>query len=65
MATATRSIYSSRMCIICVDLAKQAMTPAEARRALSEMRVALDKDHVAEVETKLRQADARTPPAKP
>ena len=46
------------MCIICVELAKQAMTPSEARRALREMTVKLGKDHVAEVETKLRQADA-------
>jgi hypothetical protein len=45
------------MCIICVELAKQAMTPLEARRALSEMRVKLDKNHVAEVETKLDLAE--------
>ena len=46
------------MCIICVELAKQSMTPSEARRALREMTVKLDQAHVAEVETKLRQAEA-------
>ena len=52
------------MCIICVELAKQAMTPLEARRALREMRVKLDKGHLAEVETKLdlaEQAEAEKP----
>jgi hypothetical protein len=52
------------MCIICVELAKQAMTPAEARRALGEMRVKLGREHVAEVETKLveaEKADAQKP----
>jgi hypothetical protein len=51
------------MCIICVELAKQAMTPAEGRRALREM-TKLDKDHVAEVEAKLAQAEA-APATKP
>jgi hypothetical protein len=46
------------MCLICVELAKQTMTTSEARRALREMRVALDKRHVAEIEAKLRQVDA-------
>ncbi|HEU4727952.1 MAG TPA: hypothetical protein VFT22_08695 [Kofleriaceae bacterium] len=45
------------MCIICVELAKQSMTPSEARRALREMTVKLDKAHVAEVEAKLEQAE--------
>lgn len=51
------------MCIICVELAKQAMTPSEARRALREM-TKLDKEHVAEVEAKIDQAgtDAGTTP---
>jgi len=52
------------MCIICVELAKQAMTPSEARRALREM-TKLDKDHVAEVEAKLRQAEADAATTKP
>jgi hypothetical protein len=50
--------YSVVMCIICIDLAKQAMSPSEARRALREMREALDKNHLAEVETKVREAEA-------
>ena len=45
------------MCLICIELAKQAMTPKEARRALGEMRVKLDAAHVAEVETKLAEAE--------
>jgi len=45
------------MCIICVELAKQAMTPSDARRALREMTGKLDREHVAEVETKLREAE--------
>jgi len=44
------------MCIICVELAKQSMTPTEARRALREM-TKLDPAHVAEVEAKVRQAE--------
>jgi hypothetical protein len=53
--------YTPDMCIICVELAKQSMTPSEARRALREMTVKLDQAHVAEVETKLRQAEAADP----
>ncbi len=53
------------MCIICVELAKQAMTPLEARRALGEMRGKLDRGHVAEVETKLAEAEANPASTKP
>jgi hypothetical protein len=45
------------MCLICVELAKNAMTTTEARRALGEMRVKLDADHLAEVEAKLAEAE--------
>lgn len=45
------------MCLICIELAKQAMTTTEARRALGEMRVQLDRAHLAEVEAKLDEAD--------
>jgi len=45
------------MCLICVELAKNAMTAKEGRRALGEMRVKLDADHVAEVEAKLAEAE--------
>jgi hypothetical protein len=48
------------MCIICVELAKRSMTPAEARRALREMTTKLDRAHVAEVEAKLEEADPRS-----
>ena len=53
------------MCIICVELAKQSMTTSEARRALREMTTKLGDYHVAEVETKLREADAAAPARKP
>lgn len=53
------------MCLICVELAKSAMTPAEGRRALGEMRVKLGKEHVAEVEQKLAEAEQATPPKTP
>ena len=55
--------YTAAMCIICVELAKQSMTPAEARRALREMTTKIDQAHVAEVEAKVKQAEAGT--AKP
>ena len=53
------------MCLICVDLAKEKITAKEARRALGEMRVKLDRDHVAEVEAKLAEAEARATTNKP
>ena len=49
--------YAWGMCLICVELAKNAMTATEARRALGEMRVKLDADHLAEVEAKLAEAE--------
>lgn len=49
------------MCIICVDLAKQKLTAAEARRALGEMRTKLDKEHIAEIERKLSVAENPKP----
>jgi hypothetical protein len=49
------------MCIICVELAKQSMTPSDARRALREMTDKLDRGHVAEVEAKVREAEDRKP----
>jgi len=52
------------MCIICVDVARQAMTAKEGRRALGEMRGKLDAAHIAEVEAKLAEAEkaAKTKP---
>jgi hypothetical protein len=53
--------YARRMCIICVELAKQSMTPSDARRALREMTDKLERGHVAEVEAKAREAEDRKP----
>jgi hypothetical protein len=50
------------MCIICVDFNRGALRPAEARRALREMREKLPADHVREVEQKLAQAEAAADP---
>ncbi len=57
--------YDPCMCIICVELAKQAMTPSDARRALREMSGKLDQQHAAEVEAKLVQAEADPAATKP
>ena len=53
------------MCLICVDLAKEKLTAKEARRALGEMRMKIDRDHIAEVEAKLAEAEARATTNKP
>ena len=53
------------MCLICIEFDKAAMTTAEARRALGEMRVDLDPKHVAEVETKLSEAEQAGSPSSP
>lgn len=50
------------MCLICIDLAKQKITPVEGRRALREMSEKLDRDHIREVETKLAEAEAAQKP---
>jgi hypothetical protein len=50
------------MCLICVELAKNAMTVTEGRRALGEMRGKLGADHVAEVEAKLAEAERAAKP---
>ena len=50
------------MCLICIDLAKQKITPSEGRRALREMAGKLDRDHVREVEAKLAETEAATKP---
>lgn len=54
--------YSQAMCLICVDLAKQKLTPLEARRALREMSEKLDPQHLREIETKLAEAEAAKKP---
>lgn len=45
------------MCIICLDFQKGRLTTKEARRALGEMAVTLDKRHVAEIEASLAKAE--------
>lgn len=50
------------MCLICIDLAKNTLTPKEARRHLGEMRVKMDKAHVAEVEAKIAEAEKAKSP---
>jgi len=45
------------MCLICVEIAKQKMTVNEARQALREMRLGLDKSHVVEVQMKIEEAE--------
>jgi hypothetical protein len=57
-AAARVSRYASSMCLICIELDKNAMTWKEGRRALGEMRVKLDAKHVEEVEKKLDVAEA-------
>lgn len=49
------------MCLICIDFDRGALKLAEARRALGEMRVKLDAEHVREVERKLEEAEANAP----
>ena len=60
-----RRCYDEAMCLICIELDRSAMNVREARRALGEMRVKLDTEHVAEVERKLEEAEEaarKTPP---
>ncbi len=46
------------MCIICLDFQKGRLTTKEARRALGEMVVTLDKRHVEEIEATLSKSEA-------
>lgn len=48
------------MCLICVEIAKSKMTVKEARTQLREMRLGLDKGHIAEVEAKLAEVERST-----
>lgn len=45
------------MCLICVEFAKDRMTPFEARRALGEMIEGMEPEHVAEVEAMITEAE--------
>lgn len=50
--------YDERMCLICIDMARGALRPAEARRALGEMRAGLGAEHAREVEEAVARAEA-------
>ncbi len=51
------------MCLICIDMARGALRPAEARRALGEMRVGLGSAHAREVEEAVARAEAEDGPS--
>jgi hypothetical protein len=53
------------MCIICVDFARGALKLREARRALGEMAVGLEPEHVQEIERRLADAEDEDPPSTP
>jgi hypothetical protein len=53
------------MCIICIDIARGALRPAEGRRALREIRETLPAQHAREVEQKLDEAEAAEQRTKP
>jgi len=44
------------MCIICIEMDKNKLTPWEAKRNLGEMVNSLDEEHVREVENKISDA---------
>ena len=52
----SRRCYNLGMCLICIEFDKSAMSVAEARRALGEMRADLDEEHVEALEAKLDEA---------
>ena len=43
------------MCIICIELEKNKITPLEAQRSLAEMAFDLDLQHFLEVEEKIQE----------
>ena len=45
------------MCLICADYAKGRLTTREARRALGEMAMTLDPEHVRDLEKRLDEAE--------
>jgi hypothetical protein len=53
------------MCIICVDFDRGALKPEEARRALTELRGTLSKEHVRELEQMLDEAEDDSDPPTP
>jgi hypothetical protein len=57
-----KACYPCLMCIICIDFERGALRPQEARRALREMRGAMDAAHVEEIEKKLDEAEPESSP---
>ena len=47
------------MCIICIELEKNKITPLEAQRSLSEMAFDLELDHFFEVQEKIEEAESK------
>lgn len=45
------------MCLICVEFQKQRMSPAEAKRALGEMRSKVGDEHAEEVKRMIEAAE--------
>tara|TARA_B100000073_G_C23652567_1_gene541193 strand:- start:170 stop:373 length:204 start_codon:yes stop_codon:yes gene_type:complete len=45
------------MCIICIELEKNKITPLEAQRSLAEMAFDIDLDHFLEVEEKIQEIE--------
>ena len=45
------------MCIICIELEKNKITPLEAQRTLAEMAFDLDLEHFFEVEEKIQEIE--------
>jgi len=48
------------MCLICVEIAKSKMSVKEARAQLREMRLGMDRTHIAEVEARLDEVEKAT-----
>ena len=47
--------------MICVEIAKSKMSAKEARQALREMREGMDREHIAEVESKVTELEKTEP----
>lgn len=45
------------MCIICLELDRDRLTPFEARRNLGEMSSTIEPEHLAEVERRIDEAE--------
>ena len=45
------------MCIVCIELEKNKITPLEAQRSLAEMAFDIDLDHFLEVEEKIQEIE--------